>query len=177
MRAALPAIARADSLHRGGPDLNQIIHLQFEHWLSEDILTKQDKMSMAHGIEVRVPFLDYQLVEFALQVPPRFKIRGRQRKHLLRRYAERVIPAAWRRPKKPFYVPFERFLREGPFREIMEDTLSDRSVRNRGLFQPEAVGRLRSLVAGGEFVYVKQAFSLVMLELWFRMAVDRGGRP
>jgi asparagine synthase (glutamine-hydrolysing) len=162
---------------RDVPALNQILHLQFEHWLSEDILTKQDKMSMAHGIEVRVPFLDYQLVEFALQVPPALKIRGRQRKYLLRRYARQLIPTAWQRPKKPFYVPFERFLREGPFREIMEDTLADRVVRSRGLFRPEAVADLRTKVAGGEFVYVKQVFSLVMLELWYRMAIDRRGAP
>jgi asparagine synthase (glutamine-hydrolysing) len=162
----------------GTPFLNRIIDLQFDHWLPDDILTKQDKLSMASGIEARVPFLDHELVEFALRVPPRLKIRGRTTKLLLRRYAARILPpAAVRRRKMPFYVPFERFLGSPPFRELLEDTLSEAAVRRRGLFDPEAIRRLRRLAdEGRDFIYPKQLFSLVLLELWYRMAIDRRGR-
>lgn len=160
------------------PYLNRIIDLQFPDWLPEDILMKQDKMSMASGIEARVPFLDYQLVEFALRLPPRLKLRGRTTKYLLRRYAARYLPpAAAGRRKMPFYVPLERFLGDSRFRDMVDDTLSERVVRERGLFRPEAVTRLRTALDHGEFLFAKQVFSLVMLELWFRMAVDRRGRP
>ena len=160
------------------PYLNRIIDLQFPDWLPEDILMKQDKMSMASGIEARVPFLDYQLVEFALRLPPKLKLRGRTTKYLLRTYAARYLPpAAAGRRKMPFYVPLERFLGHGRFREMVEDTLSERVVRERGLFQPAAVAKLRTALDHGEFLFAKQVFSLVMLELWFRMAVDRRGRP
>jgi asparagine synthase (glutamine-hydrolysing) len=156
------------------PFLNRVLHLQFEHWLPDDILTKQDKMSMAHAIEARVPFLDHELVEYVLRVPPSLKIRAGQTKYLLRQYAKRWLPApVVARKKMPFYVPIERRFGVPAFQELIEDTLSDRAVRSRGLFRPEAVARLRRSMQGGDFMYVKQAFSLMVLELWFRMAVDR----
>jgi asparagine synthase (glutamine-hydrolysing) len=158
------------------PFLNHVLHLQFEHWLADDILTKQDKMSMAHGIEARVPFLDHELVEYVLRVPPRLKIDGGRTKLLLRRYAAGLLPpAVVNRGKMPFYVPLEGYLREPGFQRMIADTLSDEAVRNRGLFRPEAIRALRQSMHAGEFVYLKQAFSLMMLELWFRMAVDRRG--
>jgi len=160
----------------GGSDLDRILALQFDSWLPEDILTKQDKMSMAHGIEARVPFLDHELVEFTLSLPPSLKIRRGVSKYILRRYASRFLPeATTSRRKMPFYVPAERYLAEPVFRDMVADTLSDRAVRARGLFNPAAVAALRTRMEGGEFMFVKQAMSLMMLELWFRMAVDRRG--
>ena len=159
------------------PDLNRILQLQFSHWLPEDILTKQDKMSMASGIEARVPFLDHELVEYALRIPPSLKIRGSVSKYLLRRYAQRILPAAvTSRKKMPFYVPLEKSFDDPVFQEIVEDTLSERSVRARGFFRPDAVALLRGSMSRREFVHVKQVFALVTLELWCRMAIDRRGR-
>jgi asparagine synthase (glutamine-hydrolysing) len=158
------------------PYLNRIIDLQYAHWLPDDILTKQDKVSMASGVEVRVPFLDHELVEYAMRVPPRLKIGGGRNKIILRRYAERYLPGAARRKKVPFYVPFENFVGHPAFQEMLADCLSDRAVRERGLFRPEAVAALRERTHAGEFIFAKQVFSLVTLELWFRMAVDRRGR-
>ena len=60
---------------------------------------------------------------------------------------------------------------------MVDDTLSERAVRERGLFNPAAVARLRTSLDRGEFLFAKQVFSLVMLELWYRMAVDRRGTP
>jgi asparagine synthase (glutamine-hydrolysing) len=166
-RSDHPADARA-------PFLNKALHLQFEHWLADDILTKQDKMSMAHGIEARVPFLDHELIEYVMRVPPRLKVHRGVTKVLLRKYAARLLPAAvTARRKMPFYVPLERHFREQSFQQMLADTLSDEAVRNRGLFRLEAIQKLRRSLHAGEFVYLKQAFSLMMLELWFRMAVDR----
>jgi asparagine synthase (glutamine-hydrolysing) len=158
------------------PMLDRILALQYDSWLPEDILTKQDKMSMAHGIEARVPFLDHELVEFTLRLPPSLKLRRGVSKYILRRYAARLLPpAAVRRRKMPFYVPAERYLAEPAFQALVDDTLSERAVKARGLLRPEAVARVRASMQTGEFLYVKQAISLMMLELWFRMAVDRRG--
>jgi asparagine synthase (glutamine-hydrolysing) len=162
----------------GAPWLNRLLHLQFEHWLPDDILTKQDKMSMASGIEARVPFLDHDLVEYALRIPPDLKIRRGVSKYILRRYAARLLPSeVAARPKRPFYAPVEKYLEDPAFRDLLEDTLSERSVKERGLFRPEAIAALRRRMHAGEFVYVKQVFSLIVLELWFRMAVDRRALP
>jgi hypothetical protein len=75
----------------------------------------------------------------------------------------------------PFYVPVEKYLAQPAFRDIVDDTLSESSVRSRGLFLPKAVASLRASVHGGEFLYARQVLSLVILELWLRMAVDRRG--
>ena len=158
------------------PMLDRILALQYDSWLPEDILTKQDKLSMAHGIEARVPFLDHELVEFTLGLPPSLKLSRGISKVILRRYAARLLPPATvRRRKMPFYVPAERYLAEPAFQALVADTLSETAVRARGLLRPEAVTRVRNSMQTGEFLYVKQAISLMMLELWFRMAVDRRG--
>lgn len=160
------------------PLLNRIIDLQFEHWLPDDILTKQDKLSMASGIEVRVPFLDYKLVEYMLRMPPELKIRRGTVKYALREYAKGLMPAdAARRRKRAFYVPLERFLQEPRFVEMADDTLSERVLRDRGLFHPRAVARLRDRARAGGFMEAKQVFSLVSLELWQRIMIDQRGRP
>jgi asparagine synthase (glutamine-hydrolysing) len=123
-----------------------------------------------------VPFLDHELVEFTLGLPPSLKLRRGTSKVILRRYAARLLPPATvRRRKMPFYVPAERYLAEPAFQALVADTLSESAVKARGLLKPEAVTRIRTSMQTGEFLYVKQAISLMMLELWFRMAVDRRG--
>jgi asparagine synthase (glutamine-hydrolysing) len=177
LAASRPPIPPVKQFPDGTPYLNRILDLQFAHWLPDDILAKQDKLSMASGVEVRVPFLDHQLVEYALRLPPRLKIARRDNKIILRRAAARYLsPRAARRRKIPFYVPFERFMADPAFQEMLADCLSERAVRERGLFRPQAVAQLRARTHAGEFIFAKQLFSLVALELWFRMAVDRHGR-
>ncbi|HWP70626.1 MAG TPA: asparagine synthase (glutamine-hydrolyzing) [Gemmatimonadaceae bacterium] len=158
------------------PLLNRIIDLQFNDWLPDDILTKQDKVSMASGVEVRVPFLDYELVEFALRLPPHLKINRRAVKVALRHYASGVLPpSSAQRSKQAFYVPLDRFMREPRYRDMVDDALSERVVRERGWFRPDAVARLRERTLTGDFVHAKQVFSLLSLELWHRIFVDRRG--
>jgi asparagine synthase (glutamine-hydrolysing) len=158
------------------PLLNRILDLPFHDWLPDDILTKQDKVSMASGVEVRVPFLDPDLVEYALRLPPHLKIRRNTVKVALREYARRVLPpAAANRGKQAFYVPLERFMREQRYIDMVEDVLSDRVVRGRGWFEPAVIARIRERTLTGDFLYAKQVFSLLSLELWHRIFVDRRG--
>lgn len=165
------------SMQDGVPFLNRIIDLQFEHWLPDDILMKQDKMTMAHSIEGRVPFMDHKLVEYVLRVPPKLKIRGGTCKYILRRYAERMLPAAvTSRKKQPFYVPLENYFAQPAFQDLMHDTLSDQSIRNRGIVRPETVAHLCRSMDSGEFMYAKQVLSLMIMELWFRIMVDQRGQ-
>ncbi|MEZ4423544.1 MAG: asparagine synthase (glutamine-hydrolyzing) [Gemmatimonadota bacterium] len=162
-----------EAAHSRAPFLNRILHLQFAHWLADDILTKQDKTSMASAVEARVPFLDHELVEFGLGLPPRQKIRGLTSKYLLRRLGERMLPPeVIKRPKMPFYIPLERYAGHPAFQAMIDDALSDERLKQRGIFRPEAVRALRERFRTGEFMYVKQVFALVVLELWLQMAVD-----
>lgn len=159
-----------------GTAFDQMIRLQFGHWLPDNMLMRNDKMSMASGIEGRVPFLDHELVEFSFRIPRRHRLRGLTGKYLLRKLAERVLPRATaHRRKMPFYVPIEKYFRQKVFIEMAEDLLSETSVRSRGIFRPDAVAELRQAMRSGEFLLVKQVYSLMVLELWFRIFVDQYG--
>ena len=157
-----------------GPYLNRLLYLQFDHWLPDNMLLRQDKTGMANSIEGRVPYLDHELVEFALRLTPRLKLRHLTGKYILRRYAKKLLPMeVTQRKKMPFYVPVENYFQQPSFRDLMQELLGEESVRRRGIFQPEAVAQLRDSMQRREFMLVKQVFSLMVLELWFRIFVDR----
>jgi asparagine synthase (glutamine-hydrolysing) len=157
--------------------LNRLLHLQFDHWLPDNMLLRQDKTGMANGIEGRVPYLDHELVEFAFRLPPHFKIRRLVGKYILRKFAGNFLPKeVSQRKKMPFYVPIENHFQHPHFKDLMEELLSEDSVRRRGLFQFAAVQRLKAAMKRREFMLVKQVFSLMVLELWFRIFVDRTWR-
>lgn len=157
-----------------GDDLNSLLSMQFDHWLPSDILTKQDKMTMASSIEGRVPFLDHELVEFAMRLPAKYKCRGKVNKLPLRHFLKTRLPGeAANRKKVPFYIPIDHYLSSGPLKELADHCLSEDSVRKRGIFRWETVKRLRDAVQPGEFLYGKQVMSLLMLELWYRIFIDQ----
>lgn len=154
-------------------DFNGMLGLQYQHWLPDDILCKQDKMTMAHSLEGRVPFMDHRLVELVSSMPAAFKIGPRHNKLLLRDYLRRHRSTAMaRRRKVPFYIPIDKYLESAPLKTMVDELLCERSVRRRGLFRWEAVDRIRQASGRGGFLYGKQVFSLAMLELWYRIFVD-----
>ncbi len=158
---------------REGPRFDQLLRLQFGHWLPDNMLLRNDKMSMAHAVEGRVPYLDHELVEFAFRLPRKLRLRRMTGKYILRRLAERLLPRATaQRRKMPFYVPIENYFEQADFVALMDDVLGEASVRRRGIFRPEAIANLRASMHARDFLLVKQAFSLITLELWFRAFVD-----
>lgn len=159
-------------------DFNQMLSLQFEHWLPDDILCKQDKISMANSLEGRVPFMDHKLVEFVCSLPANYKVGIKKNKIILRNYLVRnKLYDVAGRPKVPFYIPIDKYLGSGPLHDMVNELLSDDSVRRRGIFNVNAVQRMRSLhgnaASSSGFLYGKQIFSLAMLELWFRIFIDQ----
>ena len=161
-----------------GSRFDQLLRLQFGHWLPDNMLLRNDKMSMASAIEGRVPYLDHELIDFAFRLPRNLRLRRLVGKYALRRLAERVLPRETaRRRKMPFYVPIENYFQQPRFVEMVDDLLGEASVRRRGLFRPAAVEELRSSMQRKEFLLVKQAFSLMTLELWFREFVDGSPTP
>ena len=157
-----------------GPFLDRLLRLQFDHWLPDNMLLRQDKTGMAHSIEGRVPFLDHELVEFAMRLPPHLKLRHFTGKYILRQFAKELLPVeVAKRKKMPFYVPVENYFQQPIFQEMMKELLSEDSVRQRGIFRPETVAQMRNQMEQQEFMLVKQVFSLMVLELWFRIFVDQ----
>ncbi len=153
--------------------LDRFLYVDYRTWLLDDILVKADRASMAHGLELRSPFLDHRLVEFCAGIPPDLKLRGRHGKHLLRCFARGLVPdAVLKRKKAGFNAPVSQWL-AGPWCEIMRDTLSPAEIRSGGVLNPEAVGRLVTEHLAGRRDHGLLLFTLVMFNLWLR----RAGRP
>ena len=156
-----------------GTFFDRMLGLQFHHWLPDNMLLRQDKMGMASAIEGRVPYLDHELIEFAFRLPRTLRLRGLTGKHILRRFSEKILPKETaRRRKMPFYVPVENYFDQPDFVALMDELLDTQAVARRGIFRPEAIDRLRQSMHHKEFLLVKQVFSLMTLELWFRIFVD-----
>jgi asparagine synthase (glutamine-hydrolysing) len=150
--------------------IGRLTDVDFRTYLTDDINAKVDIASMAHALEVRCPYLDTEVVEFAARLPANMLMRTR-RKYLLRRVAADLVPGPiLRRRKRGFGLPLKRWLRED-LRELTRDVLLDRTARERGLFDPARVAELVSSL-DGESVRTRQIWTLLMLELWFRAFVD-----
>jgi asparagine synthase (glutamine-hydrolysing) len=128
---------------------------------------------MAHSLELRSPFLDHRVVEFAASLPSTLKLRGLTPKYLLRRAMRDVLPpAVLRRPKMGFGVPIDRWFRH-ELRDMARDLLLDARARQRGYFRPEEVGRYLDEHERGQAHHHDRLWALLMLELWHRSFVDR----
>lgn len=157
-----------------GSILDKILMLQYHEWLPDNILMRQDKMSMAHGLEARVPFLDHELIEFMETVPDHLKLKLSQNKILLRRYAMKYpIKKIASRKKNAFYFPMEQYFKANAFQELLNSTLNKKQVADRGLFNPLAIDELMVRMEKGDFLASKQVFSLISLELWFQTFIDK----
>src|SRR5881394_1731543 len=117
--------------------------LDTQFYLAEDILTKVDRASMAVSLEVRAPYLDPRVAEFAASLPASYKLHGYTSKYILKRAAKGLVPAfVARRGKKGFGVPFAKWLKH-ELKPLAHDLLSPERLRRNGLFDPEFVAQLR----------------------------------
>jgi len=151
----------------GGDALCHMQLLDAATYLPDDILQKVDRASMAFALEVRPPFLDHRVVEFAFRLPRRFRIRGGESKWLLRRVLDRYVPRALiDRPKMGFGVPLADWLR-GPLRGWAEDLLDVRRFGG-GLLDADAANRLWQEHASGRRDLAYPLWTLLMFEAWRR---------
>jgi asparagine synthase (glutamine-hydrolysing) len=156
--------------------LQKMLYLEGKHFLADDNLNYGDKTSMASGVEVRVPLLDPDLIALAVSLPESFKQHGAVGKWIFKKAMEPVLPReVIYRPKTGFGAPVRRWLRH-ELKGLVDDTLSPRSLRERGLFDPGAVSRLRAQDAAGRMDGSSTILALVCLELWCRMFLTAPAR-
>jgi asparagine synthase (glutamine-hydrolysing) len=155
----------------------QMMHVDFETYLPEDILTKVDRMSMAHSIESRVPLLDNDVVEFAARIPASLKVRNGRRKHVLKQAAEALLPSAiLDRRKQGFSVPLSVWFRGG-LHNLFSDVLLSSRARQRGYFEPRFVQRIVDEHVSGRRDHTLRLWALVVFELWHGRYIDSAQRP
>ena len=163
---------------RGADFLNQMLYLDTKIFLASLNLNYNDKMSMVSSVEVRVPFLDRELAEFAAwSIPPDLKLKGFLQptsKHILRQAMRDVLPAeVLQQPKAGFAAPVDYWLAHD-LKEMVDDLLSDTSIRQRGLFRPEVVRRFVNEQRSGAQDWSMQIWQFLTLEHWMRVFLDAG---
>lgn len=152
--------------------IDQILRMDSTMLIVDDPVKRVDNMTMAWGLEARVPFLDHELLELAAQLPPEFKL-GSGGKHILKEIARSRLPAkVVDRPKGYFPMPALKYV-SGEFLELMRVTLDSRACRERGLFNRAYVDKL---LAAPEQYFTRlqgsKLWHLALLELWLQRNVD-----
>lgn len=169
---AAPLRAALNDGIAGSQPLNQMLYLEQRYFVLDHNFNYTDKTSMAAGVEVRVPFLDPDLVAFANRLPTDWKYRGREGKWILKKALEDILPHdVLYRPKTGFGAPLRAWLR-GPLQAFVEDMLSPAAIKRRGLFDSVAVQRLIADDRAGRIDAAYTIFSLICIEIWARQFID-----
>lgn len=150
--------------------LNDILLTDMKLVLPNDMLTKVDLMSMAHGLEVRVPFLDYRLVNFAFSLPDDFKINRSIRKRILQdTFREVLPPELYNRPKKGFEVPLLTWLRKDLKSLITDDLLAEKTIREQNIFRYDQIELLKTqLFSNNPQDIHARIWGLLVFQWWWR---------
>ncbi|RPJ83423.1 MAG: asparagine synthase (glutamine-hydrolyzing), partial [Acidobacteria bacterium] len=165
VRQALGARASDDPLARQ-------LYADLTVYLVDDILVKVDRMSMATSLETRAPFLDVGVMELALSIPSKLKIHNGQRKWILKRALDGLLPPdILTRSKEGFSIPMKQWLKQG-MRPILEDLLSPESICRRGLFESAEVRRRVDEHMAGTENHAHTLFCLMVFERWARAFLD-----
>lgn len=154
------------------PALNRMLFLEQKHFLADHNLNYTDKMSMAAGVEVRVPLLDPDLVELAARLPIKYKQRGSEGKWIFKKAMEGILPNdVIYRPKTGFGTPMRSWL-HGPLKTLVRDILSESSINKRKWFDSKTVNRLLHEDEIGIVDGSYTIFALLCIELWARIFLD-----
>lgn len=148
-------------------ELEKLLYLDTKLYLQEGVLVKVDRASMAHGLEVRVPFLDHRFVELVAGLPAHLKLRGLTTKYIWKKtVAKRLPPQVVKRRKKGFGMPVARWLAED-LRGLLLELLSEDRLKRQGIFDPEKVKRLVEEHLARRVDNRKKLWNLLIFQLWW----------
>ncbi|MCL6584499.1 MAG: asparagine synthase (glutamine-hydrolyzing) [bacterium] len=146
--------------------LNRVFYQDIHTYLPDDILALTDRISMAHSLEVRVPFLDHKLLEFCFRIPAEMKLKFFQKKYLLKKCAANLLPQAVLRHKKQGFVgPLAHWLRHD-LRPYICELLSQERLRQLGFFDPRAVQMILDEHFSRRQTHDKLIFALLLFQIW-----------
>ena len=148
-------------------EIERMQFLDMNFYMAEDILTKVDRASMAVSLEVRAPFLDPRVAQFAAGLPLEYKLKGNKGKYVLKKAVEPLLPKAiLQRPKKGFGIPIAEWLKSR-LNPLMRDLLAPDRLKNQGLFDENYVQKLIREHETGAASHHKQLWTLLVFQLWF----------
>ena len=147
--------------------LDAILYLDMKLYLQDDLLVKTDRASMANALEVRVPFLDHELVNFATRLPSHLKLRGLTTKYLLKHSAKGLLPPSIiHRPKKGFGIPVAKWIK-AELRPLFVEIFDKGKIKAQGIFNPDYLHRLLQEHLSGQFDHRKKLWTLFMFQMWY----------
>lgn len=166
---ATEAVTAAYERSRMLTPLARMSYLDLKTWLADDLLVKADRMSMAHSLELRVPFLDHKLVEFGMRLPGHLKLRGKTPKYLLKKLVEPLLPREIvHREKRGFPVPTQSWFREDLAGFARETLLATQSAVTR-IFSRQEIERLLTFHQTQD--RSQQIYALLVFDQWHRQFV------
>ena len=170
---AIAVLERAFDASDAPTPLERMVSVDVATYLPDDLLVKVDIATMAHALEGRSPLLDHHVMEYAARLPARFKLRNGEQKFLLRQLARQRLPSPLvGLPKKGFGVPIDHWFR-GELHGFARDVLLGSAAAQRGYYQMPFVRRMLDEHAAGTAQWHAQLWTLLMLELWLQMYIDR----
>lgn len=153
-------------------DLDRMLLWELKTFLVDHNLNYTDKLGMAIGVEIRVPFLDLDLVEFSQSIPTSMKMRGNETKYILKKVAERYLPNdVIYRPKTGFGAPVRKWI-TSDLQPMIDERLSADRIKARGIFNPEAVWDLINQNKSGKIDASYSIWALLAIESWCMQFVD-----
>lgn len=176
----LPALAPSDGLFvdayrrcRAVDELNKLLYIDWSYHLPDDLMIKNDRMTMAHSLEARVPFTDKELVAFLGTVPVQHKVKGLKTKHLLRTAMAGSLPASIVSKKKVgLEIPYSKWMRN-ELRDFIADTLSRSRVAATGLLDPHGVERLWKEHCRLQHDHGRALWGILNYVLWHQLYIER----
>lgn len=148
--------------------LEWMLRADMETYLPDDELRKTDRLSMWHSLEVRVPFLDHKVVEFASSIPSKYKLKRWEKKHVLIKSMEGLIPrSVLNRRKQGFSIPLGAWLR-GPLKDFVSEHLMSTGLRDTGIFKEKTIERMLGDHWRGMRNYESEIWAVLVFWIWYR---------
>jgi asparagine synthase (glutamine-hydrolysing) len=154
-------------LHPDSSPLSYMMAIDYQTYLVDDILQKVDRATMTASLEGREPFLDHRVVEYAAQLPDNFKYHNGIKKYILREIVHDFIPKEkMDRPKMGFAIPLSSWM-QNELRDMVEDYINEKNIREQGIFNWTAVNRLKTNFFAGKTEYDFKLWYLLMFQMWY----------
>jgi asparagine synthase (glutamine-hydrolysing) len=173
IRDPLESLHTAFDRVKGVDPLSRLLYVNMKTFLPGDLLVKTDRMSMAHSLEARCPFLDHELIEFVGKIPSALKLKGLTTKYILKKAMEGLVPSQIvHRKKHGFGAPVGQWFRTS-LREYVRETLLSPGALRRGYFREEVVRDLIDEHQCGKRDHGQRLWVLLTLEIWHQIFIDR----
>ncbi|MFM7661072.1 MAG: asparagine synthase (glutamine-hydrolyzing) [Bacteroidota bacterium] len=154
-------------VNAGSSPLSYMMAIDYQTYLVDDILQKVDRATMSASLEAREPFLDHRVIEYAAQLPDDFKYRNGIKKYILREIVHDFIPKEkMARPKMGFAIPLASWM-QNELKDMIEEYINEKDIQGQGLFNWEAVNRLKENFFSGKTEYDFKLWYLLMFQMWY----------